>query len=340
MKIVLDTLGGDHPPQELIVGGIAAAREYDVQIIFAGDEKLIHHELHGKSGFEYSILHAPEEIIMEDSPSEAVRKKQNSSLVQGIRAVRKHEADAFVSPANTGAVMAGALFNLGRIHGIDRPGLGVVLPTLEGHRRTLMVDVGANADCSPENLLQFAIMGDVYAREILDVAEPKIGLLNIGEESQKGDAQTLKAFTLLKQELKNFGGNVESNHVLEGGYDVVVCDGFTGNICVKAYEGAAHITVEFLKRAIKKSLLAKIGVPFLLPTLRHVKKETSAVEFGGAPLLGVKGVVIIAHGNSNAEAIKNAIRVAKNAVEHQVVKKIERGIRESLIHLGMLAPAA
>ncbi|MBI3460492.1 phosphate--acyl-ACP acyltransferase, partial [Candidatus Acetothermia bacterium] len=211
MKIVLDTLGGDHPPQELIAGGIAAAKEYDVHIIFAGDEKLIQQELQGKSGFSYAILHAPEEIIMEDAPSEAVRKKQNSSLVQGIRAVRKHEADAFVSPANTGAVMAGALFNLGRIHGIDRPGLGVVLPTLEGHRRTLMVDVGANADCSPENLLQFAIMGNVYAREILNVAEPKIGLLNIGEEPQKGDAQTLKAFSLLQQELRNFRGNVESN---------------------------------------------------------------------------------------------------------------------------------
>ncbi|MBI3660203.1 phosphate acyltransferase PlsX [Candidatus Acetothermia bacterium] len=340
MKIVLDTLGGDHPPQELIAGGIAAAKEYDVHIIFAGDEKLIQQELQGKSGFSYAILHAPEEIIMEDAPSEAVRKKQNSSLVQGIRAVRKHEADAFVSPANTGAVMAGALFNLGRIHGIDRPGLGVVLPTLEGHRRTLMVDVGANADCSPENLLQFAIMGNVYAREILNVAEPKIGLLNIGEEPQKGDAQTLKAFSLLQQELRNFRGNVESNRVLEGGYDVVVCDGFTGNICVKAYEGAAHITVEFLKRAIKQSLLAKIGVPFLLPAMRHVKRETSAAEVGGAPLLGVKGIVIIAHGNSNAEAIKNAIRVAKNAVEHRVIQKIERGIRESLIHLGMLTPSA
>jgi glycerol-3-phosphate acyltransferase PlsX len=340
VKIVLDTLGGDNPPSELIAGGIAAAREYGLHLVFAGDQALIARELKGQTGFEYSILHAPEEISMEDSPADAVRKKQNSSLVQGMRAVRRHHADAFVSPANTGAVMAAALFNLGRLHGIDRPGIGVVLPTLEDHKHCLMVDVGANAECSPENLLQFAIMGQVYAREILEVAEPRIGLLNIGEEPQKGHAQALKAFTLLQQELKNFKGNVESNKILEGGLDVVVCDGFTGNVCVKAYEGAAHVAVEFLRRAIRQSLLAKIGVPFLLPVIRRVKRETSPAEFGGAPLLGVKGIVIIAHGNSNAEAIKNAIRVAKNAVEHQVNQKIERGIRESLIHLGMLAPSA
>jgi len=340
VKIVLDTLGGDNPAQELIAGGIDAAREYGLHIIFAGDQALIERELKHKTGFEYSILHAPEEVVMEDSPAEAVRKKQNSSLVQGIRAVRKHHADAFVSPANTGAVMAGALFNMGRIHGIDRPGIGAVLTTLNGHKRTLLVDVGANADCSAENLLQFAIMGEVYAKEILDISTPKIGLLNIGEEPQKGDAQALKAYSLLQQELKNFAGNVESNHLLDGKFDVVVCDGFTGNICVKAYEGGAGMVTELLRRAIKKSLLAKIGVPFLLPAIRAVRKETSPVEFGGAPLLGVKGIVIIAHGNSNALAIKNAIRVAKNAVEHQIIQKIERGIRESLVHLGILTPAA
>jgi glycerol-3-phosphate acyltransferase PlsX len=340
VKIVLDTLGGDNSPQELIAGGIAAAKEYDLHIIFAGDQELIAREINGKTGFAYSILHAPEEIVMEDSPADAVRKKQNSSLVQGIRAVRKHQADAFVSPANTGAVMAGALFNLGRIHGIDRPGIGVVIPTLHGHRRTLMIDLGANADCTPENLLQFAIMGCVYVREILGVEDPTVGLLNIGEEPQKGDAQTLKAHSLLQQELPHFKGNVESNHVLEGGFDVVVCDGFTGNVCVKAYEGAVHMTTEFLKQAIKNSLLAKIGAPFLTPAFKKLRKETSPTQFGGAPLLGVKGIVIIAHGNSNAETIKNAIRVAKNAVEHQVVHKIERGIRESLVHLGILTPSA
>lgn len=339
MKIVLDTLGGDNPPQELIAGGIAAAREHDVHVIFAGDRALIEREVQDQKGLQYSVLHAPEAITMDDSPAEAVRKKQQSSLVQAIRAVRKGQADAFVSAANTGAVMAAALFNVGRIHGIDRPGIGIVLPTL-AHHGALMIDIGANADCTPENLLQFAIMGCVYAQEILGLEKPRVGLLNIGAEPRKGDTQALKAFELLAQELPHFQGNVESNRVLDGGYDVVVCDGFTGNVCVKAYEGAAQTTVEFLKRAIRQSWLAQLGVPFLLPALRRVRRETSPVQFGGAPLLGVRGVVIIAHGNSNAEAIKNAIRVAKSGVEHRLLEKIERGIHESLVHLGLIASSA
>lgn len=339
MKIVLDTLGGDRPPQELIAGGIAAIREYDIEVVFAGDQALIERELSKHRHVKYSVLHAPEEITMHEAPIEAVRKKKNSSLVQGIRAVRHGAADAFVSPANTGAVMAAALFNLGRLPEIDRPGIGVLIPTLEG-RRTLIIDAGANAECDPEHLLEFGVMGTIYMRELLGVKNPRVGLLNIGEEPQKGDSQALKAFAYLQQELPNFAGNVEPNRLVEGGFDVVVTDGFTGNICIKAYEGAATVTVRYLKREIEKSFLAKLGLPFLWPSLNRLKREMSAVQYGGAPLLGVRGVVIIAHGNSNAEAIKNAIRVAKEAVEHKVVEKIEHGVHESLVHLGLVSKGA
>jgi glycerol-3-phosphate acyltransferase PlsX len=335
VKIVLDTLGGDRPPQELIAGGVAAIREYDIEVVFAGDQALIERELSKHRGLKYSIVHAPEEITMNEAPIEAVRKKKNSSLVQGIRAVRQGEADAFVSPANTGAVMAAALFNLGRLPEIDRPGIGVLIPTLEG-RRTLIIDAGANAECDPEHLLEFGVMGTIYMREVLGVKNPRVGLLNIGEEPQKGDTQAQKVFAYLQQELPNFAGNVEPNRLVEGGFDVVVTDGFTGNICLKAYEGAATVTVRYLKREIEKSFLAKLGLPFLWPALVRLKREMSAVQYGGAPLLGVRGVVIIAHGNSNAEAIKNAIRVAKEAVEHKIVEKIERGVHESLVHLGLV----
>jgi glycerol-3-phosphate acyltransferase PlsX len=335
VKIVLDTLGGDRSPAELIAGGVAAMKEYGIEVVFSGDQTIIEREVGRQHRVRYSVIHAPEEITMNEMPIEAIRKKKNSSLVQGVRAVRQGEADAFVSPANTGAVMAAALFNLGRLPEIDRPGIGVLVPTLEG-RRTLILDAGANAECDPEHLLEFGVMGTIYMRELLGVRNPRVGLLNIGEEPQKGDQQAVKAFSYLHQELPNFAGNVEPNGLVEGGFDVVVTDGFTGNVCIKAYEGAATVTVRYLKREIEKSFLAKLGLPFLWPSLNRLKREMSAVQYGGAPLLGVRGVVIIAHGNSNAEAIKNAIRVAKEAVEHGVVEKIERGVHESLVHLGLV----
>lgn len=339
MKIVLDTQGGDRAPAELIAGGIDAIREYSIEVVFSGNRNVIERELAAHKDLKYSIIHAPEVVRMDEGPIEAVRKKKNSSLVQGIRAVRYGNADAFVSPANTGAVMAGALFNLGRLPEIDRPGIGVLVPTLDG-RRTLLIDIGANADCAPEHLLEFGVMGTIYMRELMSIANPRVGLLNIGEEPQKGDQQTLKAFAYLQQELPNFAGNVEPNRLVEGGFDVVVCDGFTGNICIKAYEGAISVTVRYLKRQIEQSLLAKFGLPFLLPSLKRLKQEINAAQYGGAPLLGVRGVVIIAHGNSNAEAIKNAIRVAKEAVDHDLLGKIERGVHESLVHLGLATAGA
>ncbi|MFQ6117200.1 MAG: phosphate acyltransferase PlsX [Candidatus Bipolaricaulia bacterium] len=323
MRIVLDTLGGDNPPEEIIKGGLQAVEAYGVELVIAGEGRLIEREIRGHSS-NLSIIEAPEAVTMEDSPTEAVRKKKDSSLMQGIAAVREGRAEAFVSPGNTGAVMAAALLRLGRLAGIERPGIAVPIPALDG-KNFLLIDSGANADCSPLNLKQFAIMGKVYMEEILGVARPRIGLLNIGAEQGKGSELVRKAFAAL-EELEGFVGNVESNRILRGGVDVVVCDGFVGNILLKGIEGSSAALMALLKRAIRRNLRAKLGALLLAPTLRGLKEEIDAAHYGGAPLLGIKGVVIVAHGHSDALAIKNAIRVAKSAVESSLPEKIEQGI--------------
>ena len=338
MKIVLDTLGGDNPPQEIIAGGVQAARSFGIEIVFSGDQQAIETEMRQHLGIKYSIIHAPQVITMEDSPAEAVRKKKNSSLVKGIESVRDGVADAFVSPANTGAVMAAALLRLGRIKGIERPGIATVLPTLN-HKNTIVIDVGANVDCSPHNLFQFALMGSVYATEILEISNPSIGLLNIGQEPSKGNELALKAYELL-EELPNFAGNIESNNLLRGDVDVVACDGFVGNVMLKAYEGGVAATIEMLKHAINQDLKAKLGALILESSLKSFKREMSSSRYGGAPLLGVRGVVIIAHGHSDAEAIKNAIGAAKSAIEHKLVQKLEGGITATVEGLKAASPKA
>lgn len=326
MKIILDTLGSDNPPAEIIKGGVEAAKAFQVGLIFSGDRKLIEEELkkYKHSDGKFSILHAPEIITMDDPPAEAVRRKKDSSLVRGIEALKEEKAEAFVSPANTGAVMAASLLKLGRIPGIDRPGIAAIIPTIGGGK-TLLIDVGANTDCTPENLKQFAIMGKVYCREILRVEKPAIGLLSIGGEQHKGNKLVQKTTAILES-LEGFIGNVESNRLLQGGVDVVVCDGFIGNICLKAYEGCAEATIELLRKSLNSSWQAKLGATLLQPTLKKFKQEMSASHYGGAPLLGVQGIVIIAHGHSDAKAIKSAIGVAVNSIEHKLVEKIERGI--------------
>jgi len=329
-KIVLDTQGGDRGPEEVIAGGLQAALEFGVEIVLAGDQAVIEREMtrRARRNPAISILHAPEVVTMEDAPTEAVRKKRHSSLVKGVQYVKQGQADAFVSPANTGAVMAASLLTLGRIRGIDRPGIAAILPTVKDHH-VLVIDVGANVDCDPENLRQFAIMGTVYAREVLGISQPRVGLLNIGSERRKGNELALKAFFLL-EELKGFIGNIEANQIIHGDVDVVVCDGFVGNVLLKAYEGGAAATVELLKKAIERDWLARLGAFILIPALKSFKRSLSAARYGGAPLLGVRGVVIVAHGNSDAEAIKNAARVAAESVRHDLVSKIERGLAEHL----------
>jgi len=337
-RVVLDTQGGDRGPQEVIAGGLRALDEFEVDLVLTGDSALIEKALslplrqrvrqRVRKRAQPEVLHAPEVITMEDAPAEAVRRKKQSSLVRGIEYLRQGQADAFVSPANTGAVMAASLLKLGRIRGIDRPGIAALIPTVRG-REVLIIDVGANVDCSPENLRQFALMGTIYTQEVLGIKEPKVGLLNIGSERRKGNELALKTFFLL-EELGHFTGNVEGHQILEGQVDVVVCDGFVGNVLLKAYEGGTAATVEFLQKAIEKDFLARLGAFILIPALRNFKRSLSAARYGGAPLLGVRGVVIVAHGNSDAEAIKNAIRVAAESVRHDLVNKIERGLAEHL----------
>lgn len=328
IRVVLDTLGGDNPPAELIRGGLAAAQTFGVEVLFAGRRDLIEHELRGQTP-PYSIIEAPEAVTMEDSPAEAVRRKRESSLVQGMLALKEGRAEAFVSPGNTGAVMAAALLHLGRLEGIDRPGIAVPIPTLN-EKSLLLIDSGANVDCSPLNLQQFAIMGRVYMQEILGLPQPKLGLLNIGAERGKGNELTRRAFELLEG-LEGFVGNVESNRLLRGEVDVLVCDGFAGNILLKGIEGAAAAIIELLKRSIRQDPPARLGALLLASQFRLLREKLDAAHHGGAPLLGVNGVVIVAHGHSDALAIKNAIRVAKSAVESRLPEKIARGIAR---HMG------
>jgi glycerol-3-phosphate acyltransferase PlsX len=331
IRIVLDTLGGDNPPAELIRGGLAAARAFGVEVVFAGKRELIERELQGQH-LPYSIIEAPEAVTMEDSPAEAVRRKKESSLVQGMIALKEGRAEAFVSPGNTGAVMAAALLQLGRLPGIDRPGIAVPIPKVDGGS-LLLIDSGANVDCSPLNLKQFAIMGQVYMQEILGLPRPKIGLLNIGAERGKGNELARKAFELLEG-LEGFVGNVESNRLFCDEVDVLVCDGFVGNILLKGIEGAAAAIIALLKGASRERLRARLGALLLAPQFRLLRERLDAAHHGGAPLLGVNGVVIVAHGHSDALAIKNAIKVAKSAVENRLPERIAQGISRHMESLG------
>ena len=323
-RVVLDVQGSDRGPGVVITGGLRAAKKLDVELIFSGDQDLIRDEMSRRARKRMKILHAPEIITMDDGPIDAIRRKKNSSLVKGIDYVRSGRADAFVSPANTGAVMAASTLRLGRIRGIARPGIAAVFPTVHG-KNVLVIDVGANVDCEPEHLKQFAIMGSVYAKEVLGVEHPKIGLLNIGAEKIKGNELALKTFLML-EDLEEFYGNIEGNKILDGEVDVVVCDGFDGNILLKAYEGGAAATVKFFKKTVSNDIIAKMGAWVLYPALKKFKRSISAAQYGGAPLLGTKNVVIVAHGNSDAAAITNAVRVAVESIEHDLIGKIESGL--------------
>jgi len=315
LRIVLDTLGGDNVPAEIVRGGLMAAKAFDLEILFAGDETLIEPLLPPDP--KLSTLHAPQAVTMEDAPAEAVRRKKDSSLVRGIKAVHEGDAQAFVSPANTGAVMAASLFGLGRVQGIERPGIAVVLPTVSG-RGVLVLDVGANTDCSAENLFQFAIMGHVYARRVMDVEYPRLALVNIGSEPHKGN-DLVKRTRRYLENFPGFVGNIEPNHLFQGEVDVAVCDGFVGNVLLKAVEGGVSITSAVLKSALARNPLSVL----LRHALRRFKRELDPSRYGGAPLLGVRGITIVAHGNANAEAIKSAVGVAKHAVECDLVGRID-----------------
>lgn len=332
MKIAVDAMGGDHAPVEIIKGAIWACREWDQEIILVGDRDCILREIKDDHLLRrIEVEHAPEVVAMGEPPAVAVRRKRNSSIVRAVSLVKEGRAQALVSAGSTGATMAAALLGWGRIQGIDRPAIASVLPSINGG--TVLLDVGANVDCRPHNLLQFAVMGSLYAEKILGIARPKVGLLSIGEENCKGNELTLAAFSLIRDAGLNFVGNVEGRDIFAGDVHVVVCDGFVGNVVLKAGEGLIHAMMHMVKEEVTKSWLAKMGSALTLPALRGFGRRIDYAEYGGAPLLGVNGVAIICHGSSNAKAIKNAIRLARESVNNDLVSLIGLSVKDC-VHVG------
>lgn len=329
-RIALDAMGGDQGLMVTVEGAVAAAREFNLSVLLVGNEEEIKQRLtqHVTSGLGIAIRHAPEAVGMQESPSAALRKKKQSSIRVGLELVKSGEADAFISAGNTGAVMATALITLGPLPGVERPAIALLIPTLKG--QSILLDVGANADCKARHLLQFAIMGDVYARQIMGKLSPTVGLLSIGEEESKGNELTREAFRGLEEEQSlNFIGNVEGREVFLGTADIIVCDGFTGNIVLKIIESAAEFFTLLLKEELAKGLAGKAGALLARGAFKRFKKLVDYTEYGGAPLLGVRGVCIISHGRSTAKAIKNAIRVASECVENRVIEHITEGVAVS-----------
>jgi glycerol-3-phosphate acyltransferase PlsX len=326
--IALDGMGGDHAPDVVVEGAVMAARELGTRILLVGPQRELEAKL-GKdaASLPIEVVNATQVIEMDEHPANAVRQKPDSSMVVGVRLVREGRAQGFVSAGNTGAVMAAGLFELRRIKGVDRPALSAVFPTRQ--RGALVIDVGANADCKPEYLAQFGLMGSVYMQSVFGVKQPKVGLLSIGEEETKGNALVLAAHPLLRALPINFIGNVEGKEIPAGDVDVVVCDGFTGNVVLKLSEGLASTITGLIREEINASLISKIFAAGVLPAFRRVRKRLDYAEYGGAPLLGLNGVCIVAHGRSTALAIKNAVRAASQAVQGDVVGAISRGLAES-----------
>lgn len=323
MKIVLDAMGGDRAPGSPVRGAVMAVKEYGYHITLVGREDVIRQELDNLSypSEKIDVIHASEEIGMDDPAALSVRKKRDSSIVVAFNLMKTGEYDAFVSAGNTGAVVCAATLTLRLLPGVDRPGIAVIFPTLT--KPCMVIDVGANIDPKPLHLLQYGIMGDAYSRNILGKENPTIGLLNIGEESTKGTDFIKETHMMLNESRLNFIGNVEPKEVYRGTADVVVCDGFVGNVLLKVTEGFADAATQLIKRELKESnFITKLGALLTLPAFRAVKKKIDKSEYGGAPLMGVDGRVIIAHGSSNSKAIKNAIRVAGEVADHHVNQHI------------------
>lgn len=325
MKIAVDAMGGDHAPREIVQGAVNARREKGIEVILTGDETLVRKELEPLDAVNLiPVVNAAEKIGMNESPVEAVRRKRNSSLVKAVQLVKEGQAAAVVSAGSTGAVMAASLLHLGRIKNIGRPAIATTLPNRV--RSTLLLDAGANADCKPKHLLQFGVMGSLYAEFVLGIDNPAVGLLNIGEEETKGNDLTLAAYQLLKDSGINFIGNVEGKDVFSGVADVIVCDGFVGNVVLKTGEGLVSTFLSMFKEEMSKHKLAKLGTVLILPVLNGLIKKMDYAEYGGAPLLGVDGISIIAHGRSNATAVCNAISLARDLADKEIVRVIRKGM--------------
>jgi len=324
--IALDAMGSDRRPKPEIEGAIQAARHYDVRVLLVGPEPTLTAELSrypAAANLPIEIVHASEVIQMDDKAVQAVRSKRDSSMRVGLRLVRERRAVGFVTAGNTGAAMTTAKMVLGAIPGVDRPALAAVFPTAVGTVAALL-DVGANVDCKPHNLEQFAVMGDIYFRMMFGTRRPRVGLLSIGEEESKGNDLTKEAFQRLKQLSLNFVGNVEGRDLYNGRVDVIVADGFVGNVALKISEGLANLVRYTLKESLKATITRQVGYLLSRSAFADFKKRLDHTEYGGAPLLGVKGVCFITHGSSNANAIKNAIRVAAEFAQSGINEKIEK----------------
>jgi len=323
--IALDAMGGDHAPRAEVEGAVLAARELGVRVVLVGIEEKVRQELnrHRHRGLPIEILQAAEVITMSDSPSQAFRRKKESSMHVAARLVRDGKADALVSAGNTGAAMTVARFVLGTLPSVDRPALAAAFPNMK-EKVSVILDVGANVDSKPEQLVQFAVMGEIYYRTIWGVRKPRVALLSIGEEEMKGNELTREVSNRLKQASFNFTGNVEGRDVFRGDVDVIVCDGFIGNIALKISEGLVEHIGGMLRKAIKSSLTSQLGYALSKRAFDDFRKRTDYSEYGGAPLLGVRGVTIIGHGRSNPNAIKNAIRVATELCRAGLNEKIEQ----------------
>jgi len=323
--IAVDAMGGDHAPRPEVEGAVLAARELGVRVLLVGQTAAVKHELakHSHRGLDIEVVPASEVITMEDSPTQAFRKKKDSSVHVAAKLVRNGQADGLVSAGNTGAVMAVARFGLGTLPSVDRVALAARFPTARGGVSVLL-DVGANVDSKVAHLEQFAIMGEIYYRAIFGTRRPKVALLSIGEEEMKGNELTREAYNRLKQLPINFIGNVEGHDVFAGNVDVIVCDGFIGNVALKISEGVAQLIITMLKNALQSTLSAQVGSLLSRRAFRDFKKKIDYSEYGGAPLLGVRGVAVISHGSSNANAMKNAIRVAAGLARAKTNEKIEQ----------------
>ncbi len=331
MKIVVDGMGGDHAPETTVEGAVLAARELGAGIILVGIESQLREELKkypDADDLAIELRHAEEVVDMHDSPGKVVRGKRRSSMKVGLDLIKEGEAEAFVSAGNTGAVLAYSTLILRPLKGVDRPAIACPLPTVKG--TSILIDAGANVDCKANQLFQFGIMGQVYARYLLDKPNPAVGLLSIGEEDSKGNETTKEVFKMLKRTHLNFIGNVEGKEVYRGNADVIVCDGFTGNVALKISESLAEMIGANLKEMLSSSLGGRLGYLFLKQKLADFKKKVDYSEKGGAPLLGVNGVCIIAHGSSNGKAVKNAIARAKELIDKKINQHICEDIEANL----------
>lgn len=323
-KIALDAMGGDHAPEEIVIGAIRASRELDVDIFLVGDRQAIEDCLarHPHQGLNLTIVEAEGVVEMEED-AVVVRRKPKASINVAMNLVKEKQADAVVSAGHSGAAMAAALLRLGRLKGIDRPAIGTVFPTMIPGKSVIVLDVGANVDCKPKYLEQFALMGTVYSQYVLGVPDPKVGLLNIGEEPTKGNTLALQTHELLTNNPQiPFVGNAEGRDVLSGNFDVIVCDGFVGNIVLKFAEAVGEILLSIVKEELPRGWRGKLGAILLAPNLKRIKQRVDHAEHGGALLFGVDGVCLISHGSSRSGSIFNAIRLAKEAVDNQVSVRI------------------